>query len=52
MGEDITVANVLDTLQGVSVKYTYHGERFDLPFIHYCLGSNLAELFLHHDLHI
>ena len=50
VGEDITVENMLDALQGVGVLYTYNGKSFDLPFIHRCVGLNLAELFDHHDL--
>ena len=50
VGEDITVDNILYALQGVGVIYTYNGKSFDLPFIHSCLGVNLAELFEHHDL--
>lgn len=30
--------------------YTYNDRGFDIPFIYYCLGINLAELFEHHDL--
>lgn len=50
VGNDITVDNILDALKGVSVIYTYNGRSFDLPFIHSCLGVNLAEMFEHHDL--
>ena len=50
IGEDITVENILEALQGVSGLYTYNGKGFDLRFIHRCLGVNLAELFEHHDL--
>lgn len=50
VGKDITVNNILEALQGVSVIYTYNGKLFDLPFIHYRLGINLAGLFEHHDL--
>ena len=50
VGKDITTNSILQKLRGVSVIYTYNGRGFDLPFIHYCLGINLAELFEHHDL--
>ena len=50
VGEDITVENILGALQGVGVLYTYNGKGFDLPFIHRCVGVNLAELLEHHDL--
>ena len=50
IGEDITVENILEALQGAGALYTYNGKGFDLPFIHRCLGVNLAELFEHHDL--
>lgn len=50
VGRDITVDNILNALRGVGVIYTYNGKSFDLPFIHSCLGVNLAELFEHHDL--
>ncbi len=50
VGEDITVDNILNALEGVSVIYTYNGKSFDLPFIHSRLGINLEESFSHHDL--
>ena len=50
VGMDITSQSILDALNGVSTLYTYNGSRFDVPFIHYKLGINLAELFTHHDL--
>ena len=50
VGKDVTASNILEALKGVSVVYTYNGKRFDLPFIYYCLGINLAELYEHHDL--
>jgi uncharacterized protein YprB with RNaseH-like and TPR domain len=50
VGDEITPNNVLEALQGVSVIHTYNGSRFDLPFIDYRLGINLASLFEHHDL--
>lgn len=50
IGDDITLDNVLEALEGVSVIYTYNGSRFDLPFIYYRLGVNLAKEFKHCDL--
>ena len=50
IGREVTATSILETLKGVSVIYTYNGRGFDLPFIYYCLGINLAELFKHHDL--
>ena len=50
VGTDVTVENILKALKGVSVLYTYNGQRFDLPFIDHCLGVNLAEVCVHHDL--
>ena len=50
MGREITASSILDALKGISVIYTYNGRGFDIPFIYYCLGINLAELFEHHDL--
>ena len=50
VGGDVTADNILESLSGVSVIYTYNGKSFDLPFIHSRFGINLAELFKHHDL--
>lgn len=50
MGGEITAANLLETLSGTAVIYTYNGSRFDLPFIDCALGINLEECFRHHDL--
>jgi len=50
VGEDITADNILEVLRGVGSIYTYNGSRFDLPFINYCLGINLAKLCKHCDL--
>ncbi len=50
VGMDVNKANILEALQGVNTIYTYNGKRFDLPFIHYRLGINLAEIFEHRDL--
>ena len=50
VGADVTVENLLKALKGVGVLYTYNGHRFDLPFIDSCLGINLAEICMHHDL--
>jgi len=50
VGEDVTADNILETLRGTSVIYTYNGSRFDLPFIRLCLGLNIASIFKHCDL--
>ena len=50
VGEDITSDNILEVLRGVNTIYTYNGSRFDLPFIYYRLGVNLARLYRHYDL--
>jgi len=50
VGEELTKDNLLETLQGVDVIYTYNGSGFDLPFINTSLGIDLAKDFKHHDL--
>ena len=50
VGMDVTSDNLLESLEGVERIYTYNGSRFDLPFIHGALGTDLATLFDHHDL--
>ena len=50
VGDGINADCILEALEGVQIIYTYNGSRFDLPFIYYRLGINLAELFQHHDL--
>jgi len=50
VGKDITINSLLEALEGVNIIHTYNGSRFDLPFIHSCLGINLIQVFLHHDL--
>ena len=50
VGMEVTKASILEALQDVNTIYTYNGRRFDLPFIHYRLGINLAEIFTHRDL--
>lgn len=50
VGMDVTAANLLESLAGVNRIYTYNGSRFDLPFIHEALSTDLATLFDHHDL--
>lgn len=50
IGEDITANSVLEALAGVSVIHTFNGSQFDLPFISYRLGIDLAQRFTHHDL--
>lgn len=50
IGEEITADNILESLDGVNIIYTYNGSRFDLPFIHSRLGIDLATMFSHYDL--
>ena len=50
VGEDVTADNILQPLEAVSTVYTCNGAAFDLPFINYRLGMNLAALFNHCDL--
>ncbi|MFC1992851.1 ribonuclease H-like domain-containing protein [Chloroflexota bacterium] len=49
-GKDITADGLLEALEGVNILYTYNGSRFDLPFIHYCIGVDLNRMFPHRDL--
>ena len=50
VGKDITKDSLSDTLEGVKILHTYNGSRFDLPFIHSCIGIDLARVFTHRDL--
>jgi uncharacterized protein YprB with RNaseH-like and TPR domain len=50
VGENVTADNILQALDGIGTVYTYNGSRFDLPFICFRLGINLARLFNHCDL--
>jgi len=50
VGGDVTRDNILESLEGVHIIYTYNGSRFDLPFIHCCVGADLEKSFHHHDL--
>jgi uncharacterized protein YprB with RNaseH-like and TPR domain len=50
VGNDITAGSLLKSLDGVDILYTYNGSRFDLPFLHFRLGIDLARRFAHHDL--
>jgi hypothetical protein len=50
VGKEVTVDNLLKTIDGVSTIYTYNGSRFDLPFIHGSLGIDLEAVADHHDL--
>lgn len=50
IGDEITDVSLMKSLEGVDVIYTYNGSRFDLPFISYRLGVNLAQFFSHQDL--
>ncbi len=50
VGEGINADSLLEALQGAATIYTYNGSRFDLPFIRYRLGVDLAKLLSHRDL--
>jgi uncharacterized protein YprB with RNaseH-like and TPR domain len=50
VGTDISADRILEILDGVCILYTYNGSRFDLLFIYWRLGINLAKLFTHRDL--
>ncbi|MFC1901316.1 ribonuclease H-like domain-containing protein [Chloroflexota bacterium] len=50
VGKDITADSLSEVLEGVSIIYTYNGSRFDLPFLHGCLGIDLNRIFPHRDL--
>ena len=50
VGKDISVDSLLEALESVRIIHTYNGSRFDLPFIHSCLGIDLNKLYPHRDL--
>ena len=50
VGENVTSPALLKALRGVSVIYTYNGNRFDLPFLRASLGVDLLQHFTHRDL--
>jgi uncharacterized protein YprB with RNaseH-like and TPR domain len=50
VGREVTRENLLESLEGVNIIYTYNGSRFDLPFIHGSLGIDLSTMADHHDL--
>ena len=50
VGKDITAKSIAEALNGVTVLYTYNGEKFDLPFIRSRLKINLNKICGHHDL--
>jgi hypothetical protein len=50
VGRDVSIDNLLESVDGVSTIYTYNGSRFDLPFIHGSLGIDLETVADHHDL--
>ena len=50
VGERVTGDNLLNSLQGTGIIYTYNGMRFDLPFIRQRLGVDLTGMFKHCDL--
>lgn len=50
VAEQVTKDNLLESLEGTDIMFTYNGSRFDLPFIHAYLGVDLAEDYEHRDL--
>ncbi|MFC1938867.1 ribonuclease H-like domain-containing protein [Chloroflexota bacterium] len=50
VGKDISAESILESLEGVRLIHTYNGRRFDLPFLHYCLGIDLNRIYHHRDL--
>jgi len=50
VGEGVTAGNILESLHGANIVYTYNGSRFDLPFINLRTGLNIVSLFQHCDL--
>lgn len=50
VNEEVSSNNILETLVGVNMLYTYNGSRFDLPFIHGSLGVDLNTITNHRDL--
>ncbi len=50
VGENITAASILQSLEGTAAIFTYNGHRFDLPFIQSRHGINLESMFSHCDL--
>jgi uncharacterized protein YprB with RNaseH-like and TPR domain len=50
VGKDIRADGLIEALEGVRIIHTYNGKRFDLPFIHYCIGVDLSRIYPHHDL--
>jgi uncharacterized protein YprB with RNaseH-like and TPR domain len=50
VGKQVKKKALLESLDGVDTIYTYNGQRFDLPFIHACVGVDLNKMHVHHDL--
>ena len=50
VGKDISADAIMESLAGVKIIHTYNGKRFDLPFLHHCLGSDLTRVYPHRDL--
>jgi len=50
VGEQVKKKALVEALDGVHTIYTYNGRRFDLPFIHACVGVDLNKTHNHHDL--
>jgi uncharacterized protein YprB with RNaseH-like and TPR domain len=50
VGDRVTPENLLESMRGTSVIYTYNGSRFDLPFINRRLGVDIESMYRHCDL--
>lgn len=50
VGDNVTRANLLDSLNGARTIFTYNGSRFDLPVIRNKLGVDLTTHYNCHDL--
>jgi len=50
VGNQVTLENIVEALNGVHTIYTYNGKRFDLPFIRSCLHVDLCKRHNHRDL--
>lgn len=50
VGHRVTKANLMHSVKGAEIIYTYNGSRFDIPFIRTGLGVDLLSFCEHHDL--
>ena len=50
VGDRITTENLIESMRGTTVIYTYNGSRFDLPFIRRRLGVDIEAICKHCDL--